>query len=264
MISVIIASYKNIKNLEIIFFALKRQSFKNFEVIVAEDDNNSEMIDFLDIQRNIYKYKIKHVNQPGDIGFRKNVILNKAINIAEGDIIVFIDGDCIPHKHLLKIYAKNSGPNKILFGRRVMLSKKNSDKVLETKNFRYLKFFYLLYYKSEKLRYSLYLPFFKIKKAAGIWGCNWSCMKKQIIEVNGFDEDFDKACFGEDTDIEWRLVANGNKLFSVRYSAIVYHLFHEKNYSRTESNESRRLMLEKKKQNIIFCKNGLKKIIDIG
>ena len=24
-------------------------------------------------QRNIYKYKIKHVNQPGDIGFRKNV-----------------------------------------------------------------------------------------------------------------------------------------------------------------------------------------------
>ena len=48
MISLIIAYYKNIPALELIFESLKLQTFHDFEVIIAEDDNADETILFLE------------------------------------------------------------------------------------------------------------------------------------------------------------------------------------------------------------------------
>lgn len=50
-------------------------------------------------------YKLVHIQQE-DKGFRKNKILNEDIRISKGELIIFIDHDCIIHLKILEEYAK--------------------------------------------------------------------------------------------------------------------------------------------------------------
>ena len=60
-VSVIIPTYKDIVALKLILDALSYQTYKDFEVIVAEDDNLEETKRF--IQNYKSDYKIKHFSQ---------------------------------------------------------------------------------------------------------------------------------------------------------------------------------------------------------
>lgn len=256
-ISLIIAFYKNIQVLDLIFKSLDNQSYKNFEVIIAEDDNNVKTQDFILKVIHSYSFSIKHIHQDNDDGFRKNKIINKAILQAEGDIIVFLDGDCIPHKHYIKTYANNVFEKTALFGRRVMVSQKLTDIILKTKKINNLNFWKLLFSDSKRVKYSIYLPMQKKYRKKGIWGCNWGIYKKHLYEINGFDEDYIRAGFGEDADIEWRLIKTNIQLLSVRFEAIVYHMYHESNYSQDDIQFNKEMLIKKKENNDVYCRNGL-------
>jgi glycosyltransferase involved in cell wall biosynthesis len=47
MISLIITVYKRIDFLELILQSLDKQTFKNFEVIIAEDNNDPRTVEFI-------------------------------------------------------------------------------------------------------------------------------------------------------------------------------------------------------------------------
>lgn len=256
-ISVIIAYYKNLPALSLILQGLEKQSVKDFEVIVAEDDNEKETVKFITNQIENTSFKIKHIQQKEDDGFRKNEILNKAIKNSDGEFIVFIDGDVIPHKHFIKEYSKSIEDGVALFGRRVMLSENLTNDILDSQNLNLLGFTNLVCSKSKRIKYSLYLPFIKSFRETGIWGCNWGILKQNLIEINGFDEDYIKAGVGEDVDIEWRLKQNGIKLLSIRFGAIVYHLHHKVNYSGEDVKNNFNLFDKKKNDKHIYCVNGL-------
>lgn len=257
-ISLILAFYKKTDALDLIFKALARQSFTGFEVVVAEDDNNPAARRFMAEARARYPFPIKHVWQDEDRGFRKNVMLNRSIAVAGGDYLVFIDGDCLPHRHFLRRYARQVRRGEALFGRRVMLNKRFSRKLLTEQNLDVLSFGRLLWYRGgENLRYGLYLPFLTTYRREGIWGCNWGIHREHLVAVNGFDEDYVRAAIGEDTDIEWRLVRSGIKLKSVRFGAIVYHLHHPVHYSDEGVEFNVRLMRQKMAANHVYCLNGL-------
>ncbi len=257
-ISLIIAFYKNIAALELIIKALQKQTFQNFEVIIAEDDCNPETLE--NISHIKIPQRIKHVFQDQDLGFRKNKILNEAIKIAEGDFIVFIDGDCIPHKNFLKIYSLKASERTVLFGRRILLSEKITHKLYAHKQLKDLTFWSLWTSKSKKIKYSFYFPFFQQIRKIGIVGSNWGLYKKHLLAINGFDEDYITAGVGEDNDIEWRLIEYGLKLNSIRFSAIQYHLHHKFNYSTVDTNQGYILLDKKMKQNNFYCKNGINKL----
>ncbi len=259
-ISLIIAFYKNITALELIFKALERQTYTDFEVIIAEDDNNPAAADFITKARLRFSFPIKHEYQDKDKGFRKNQMLNRAIRQSEGEFLVFLDGDCIPHKNFLKAYAANASENTALFARRVMLSEGLTNKIYETEDLKLLSFWPLWLSTSRRKKYALYLPFYGKKHRLRIFGCNWGLYKKNILEVNGFDEDYTTAGVGEDNDIEWRLAGYGFKIRSIRYAAIEYHLHHPFNYSDKDTSVGYRQMREKKELNLVRCKNGLEKL----
>lgn len=149
IISVIIAYYKNISALSLILKGLSRQTFKDLEVIVAEDDNNGETISFLKQAEKKFSFDIIHVSQHINNGFRKNTMLNKGIAVSKGEKIVFLDGDCIPHKKWLSVYEKNLKENHALFGRRVMLSPIMTEKLINTKDIKLIKFINLLISRSK-------------------------------------------------------------------------------------------------------------------
>jgi cellulose synthase/poly-beta-1,6-N-acetylglucosamine synthase-like glycosyltransferase len=261
-VSLIISYYKNLNSLKLILKALENQSNINFEVIISEDDNNKETIDFIENKSSSYRFPILHVNQDKDLGFRKNMTLNKSIKKSRTDFLIFIDGDCIPHKHFIKSYIREKEDNMMLKGRRVMLSESITSSLLENFNLKLLNTSNILLSKSDKKKESIYNPYFSLvstMKNKGLLGCNWGISKKTLYKINGFDEDYVRAAVGEDTDIEWRLKGIDIQSKSVKNKAIVYHLYHKKTYSKEDVAFNNRLLAIKKDKKSFYCKNGLVK-----
>jgi glycosyltransferase involved in cell wall biosynthesis len=258
MISLIISFYKRLDFLELILLSLDKQSFMNFEIIIAEDNNDPLTVEFLSRSRALHKYSIQHVFQE-DKGFRKTRILNQAVKVATGEKIVFIDGDCLPHRHFLKEYNKAITEHCFCYGRRVFLSKKLTDILVKTMSVEKVNTIHAFLYGGKSIGAGFYLPFKKNidKQHRRILGCNWGILKTNILRVNGFDEDYNYAGVGEDFDIDWRLKKTGLKVRSMKGKAIVFHLYHGPNYSSSDTEYVEKLMAEKKSAGNTFCVNGL-------
>lgn len=258
--TVIIAFYKRLDFLGKILEGLKNQSLQGFEVIVAEDDDSPSTVEFVAKTQPGLPFQIKLVSQE-DMGFRKNKILNAALMAAASENIIFLDGDCIPHKHFVKQYCNNISTGNAFFGRRVMLGGNFSLKLLINHGIRCLNIFSLLFSDTKRIEEGLYFPWFKKegKSYRGVWGCNWGIKKQDIVLVNGFDEDYVNASVGEDNDIEWRLRLNGVRFNSLKHKAIVYHIHHKENYCNEDFRINNALFEDKKKLHKIFCTNGLAK-----
>ena len=257
-VTVIIGYYKKINYLELILQGLAQQTFEDFEVIIAEDNNELITLDFISTYQKKVSFPLKVVQQE-DTGFRKNRILNEAVSQSAGETLIFFDGDCIPHKECIKEHYINSAEKVILSGRRVMLSKSITNQLLQANSFKPISYFKLLLSGSKHIEESVYLPYYWIPKKhkRGLLGCNFSIQKKSLEEINGFDEDYEKAGVGEDSDIEWRLLKLGYTIVPIKFKAIVYHLFHDSNYLESDVQFNTIIMNKKIKDNITFCFNGL-------
>lgn len=254
-ISVIIGYYKNLPFLKLILNHLAIQTYKNFEVIIAEDAKDQDIADF--IKNHTYDFEIKHVFHD-DIGFRKCKILNQAILISSGTYLVFLDGDCIPHPKHLESYFKFSKLG-ICYGRRVMLSQEITEELIRDSK-KSLNWMNLLISGSKQIKHAFYFRFKSptIEKNKGIWGCNWGLPKQTILDVNGFDEDYTTAGIGEDVDIEWRLKKAGHSLYYLKHLAIVYHLNHPVHYNDAVVSIGQKQLKSKINEGFYYCKNGLK------
>jgi cellulose synthase/poly-beta-1,6-N-acetylglucosamine synthase-like glycosyltransferase len=257
-ISVIIAVYNRLDFLELLLKSLDIQTFKNFEVIIAEDNNSEDMKKFIEEERKKHLFLIKHVSQQ-DKGFRKNKILNKAIKSSNTDFIVFLDGDVILHHRFLEEYYKNRSEGVCLFSKRVLLNSRLTNRILKTKNFKALSFLRILVNGCKHLEEGIYFPFkFNfINRRTFVIGSNFGLFKDEIYKINGFDEDYERPTFGEDTDLQWRLSEIGIKFKSLRNLAIQYHLFHGRENRTENHNKNEKLYNQKKKEGNIFCINGL-------
>jgi glycosyltransferase involved in cell wall biosynthesis len=260
-ISLIISYYKNLENLDLIFKGLKEQSKKEFEVIVAEDDCSELTVEFLTKVKQEYFFNIQHLAQKRDDGFRKNEMLNKAILASNYDALVFIDGDCIPHKHFIKAYSKSMSKGKILFGKRVNLGPLISKELIEEKSIDKLNFLNILRSDSDKKKEGIYFPLMSLKiKDTGLLGCNWGVLKEYLLKINGYDEDYTAPGVGEDVDLEWRLTSIGLKMVSMKNKGIVYHIYHPKGYSDATVQANYAKLDGKKELGQIKCLNGLEKL----
>lgn len=258
MISLIIAVYKNIRALDLILQSVQKQTFREVEVIIAEDGEDLLMKSFIDSATEHYDFPITHVSHQ-DIGFRKIVIGNKAIQQSRGEYLIFIDGDCILHPRFLESYHKAMQPGNFYFGRRVLLGKHITHKIYQQKSLSIPSFMSLMMSDSTQIRESVYLPFLPMKEKHDreIWGCNWGVYKQHVLDINGFDEDYVLPCFGEDLDIDWRLSALGLKRYSLKNKAIQYHLHHTQIWDAEIEAQGRTLYDAKRCDGLVRCKNGI-------
>ena len=267
--SLIISVYNNVRFLKKVLDSVNAQTFKNFEVIISEDAMHDGMKTFLENYPLEYSYQ--HLVQE-DLGWRKNLALNRAILTAKSDYLIFIDGDCVLHPQFVEKHIFYSKENRVLAGRRVMLNEKLTNMILDERMSPTDIEKYLLSHIFSLNKEGISFPeegfFINPKKVWGfipylrsvksITGCNMSFSKKTIMSINGFDEDYKLPAIGEDADITWRFKESGYKLFSVRNYAVQYHLNHKKNWA--EQNINLRIMEDKMKKNQIRCLNGIEKI----
>jgi GT2 family glycosyltransferase len=92
--------------------------------------------------------------------------------------------------------------------------------------------------------------------SVSILGCNFSCFKKDMVAINGFDESYGETAIPDDMDWEWRFEASGVKLKSCKNVAIIYHLDH-KIHDRGNPTTYLKLMYERKKNKQFICEEGL-------
>jgi len=236
-LSLIIAVYNKPENLRLVLAACTRQSFTDFEVIIADDGSGPAVKDVIAGAQQLYKFPIIHLWHE-DHGWRKNTMLNNGIRDARADHLVFIDGDCLPSQHFLLDHWNEREPRHVLMGRRVETSQRWSEaltlKRVESGVFeRYSLQEWIDGFKGKSLRVedgirmpSKLLRKLLLRNVRGMLGSNFSVAKKDIEAINGFDELYDGPGCGEDSDIQYRLSLAGVTGKSLRNLAIQYHIWH--------------------------------------
>ena len=263
--SLIISIYDNIRFLKVILDSLRFQTEKDFEIIIAEDGNNSTVLEF--ISHYPFEQSYQHLTQK-DEGWRKNKAMNMAIRAAKAEWLIFIDGDCVLHDRFIEMHIRYAHEDYILAGKRVKLDEGSSEFLME--NFMNLKLLEKqlvrkLFYGKGKIRNIEegifispdgllgFIP--KLRKLNNLKGCNMSFSKKAIYAINGFDEEYIVPAIGEDFDLTWRFQAAGFQYKSVRNLAVQYHLFHPENW--VDTVENMKICSRNQQENKFICKNGL-------
>lgn len=257
-VSLVISVYTNIPYLKALIQGLKCQTYKDFEVIVAEDNDSPAMVAFIEEIKPSCSFPLIHISQP-DEGFRKSRIMNEAIRIANGELILFVDGDCVLHSQYIKQYVKNAREGVCLGGRRVLLDKKTTANFLKDGNFRHFSLVKMALNGSRHAEDGVCNPLIN-RKINYLLGSNMGMLKTDWLKINGIDEDYKLPCVGEDNDVEWRVRSAGIIIKSMRFKAVQYHLHHEKPYGSNDHAVNYAMMETKQKKGKFFCENGIQKM----
>ncbi|MFL1013386.1 glycosyltransferase family 2 protein [Flavisericum labens] len=241
--SVIISTYNQPIWLKKVLWGYAIQTEKNYEIIIADDGSTVGTKQLIDSFKASVDLKIVHIWQE-DNGFQKTKILNKAIQVAKSDYLIFTDGDCIPRKDFVSTHLRMKKENCFLSGGYFKLPELISTSITKEDIEAQLCFNlnWLLKrgvkktFKTNKLTATglkaWFLNTFTPTKAT-FDGMNVSGWKNNIIEVNGFDERMQYG--GEDRELGERLINYGVKFIQIRYSAICLHLYHERPYKNIEA-----------------------------
>ncbi len=264
-LTLVVAVYNAVRELDLIFHALDRQTFGDFEVVVADDGSGPEVAAAVGRRRASSRYRISHVWHP-DRGFRKNAILNRAVASAGSGYLVFIDGDCLPHRKFLEDHHRHARPDAVLCGRRVNLGPAISGAVtvdsVRTGRFEKISPALLadgLRGGSSWIEDGIRTENAMLRKllhrgAPTMLGCNFSVRREWLERINGFNEEYRAPGLGEDSDVAFRLGLAGARLLPLRNLAILFHLHHPK----TEVGEANRKLFERVvASREMICSNGL-------
>lgn len=270
-VSVIVPTYKDPIALKLILDALNRQTYRHFEVIVAEDDNVEETRELLGAYKAFYP--IKHFSQE-DRGLRKARAVNSAVRMSDGEYLIYIDGDTIPYTTFVEGHVRLAEPKRALCGRRVNVGAKVSKMLREgtvTSEWierHYWRAFFLL--KEETLRdYAkgihirpnslLYRLMASFDTNVHILASNFSCYKSDMAAINGSDEAMPGGPGVDDTDVEWRLEAIGVKMKTCKYSANLLHLDHPRSERAEAYAQNLKRIAEKKRDDQWYAPKGIVK-----
>lgn len=267
-ISVIISTYNAEEWLKKVLWGFNCQIFKDFEVVVADDGSGPKTKQLLEELSDKVFYKIVHVWQEDD-GFQKSRILNKAVAACSADYIIMTDGDCIPREDFVEVHYINKEPGYFISGGYYMLPM-NISKMITLEDIEEQNCFDINWLKAKGIPKT-----FKNNKltASGIiskllntitptnasWnGHNSSGWKKDILNVNGFDERMQYG--GQDRELGERLFNFGIKSKQLRYSAVCVHLDHKRGYKTPESiAKNQAIRKETRSQKLVWTHYGITK-----
>ncbi len=245
--SVILATYNWPAALRYILRELDRQSSDAFEVVVADDGSSRQTAEVIASLQERVGYRLKHVWHE-DEGFRLARIRNLAVLEAEGDYLIFLDGDCIPLKHFVEDHRWLAEPGWWVRGTRVSLRREFSERVLrEGVN---VADWPLARWAVAKVRGEAGGPAPLVrfrtqafrKRRPTRWqrarGCNIAVWRDDYLRVDGFDESY--AGWGrEDSDFVIRLINSGVYRKEGRFLVPVVHFWHPfESRSKWEANDA--------------------------
>jgi glycosyltransferase involved in cell wall biosynthesis len=242
-LSVVVTTYNQPEWLEKVLWGFEAQTFKDFELLVADDGSDAPTRELVERMRGEVSFPIVHVWHPHE-GFRKCTILNAAIARSSGAYLFFTDGDCIPRRDLLLVHHAHARKGTFLSGGYLKLPLETSRAITKedilagrATDYRWLRANGTR--RSRRLARMRWGPMTSAildrltTTAPTFNGHNSSAWREDLVAVNGFDERL--AYGGLDRELGERLENAGVRGRQLRHRALVVHLDHPRGYRNAEA-----------------------------
>jgi GT2 family glycosyltransferase len=223
--TIIVSVYNQMRELELMLAALAAQTDPHFDVVLADDGSMPPAGQLAKQLAPTLPFAIHQVWQP-DEGFCKARIQNVAALATPAELLIFLDGDCVPFRNLVGVYRSRAKAGEFLTGAVADLDFETSralsiDSVRNGAHERSI---------GLASRFDM-----QMKQLTNWWhrgrrltrprirGGNFAVSSDLFRTVNGFDEVY--CGYGkEDSDLRDRMRNAGARGISVWTSAIATHL----------------------------------------
>jgi glycosyltransferase involved in cell wall biosynthesis len=269
---VIISTYNNPVALNYVLLALAGQRDADFCVCVADDGSSKPTHALLESwSRRLSPIPLRHIWQADD-GFRKNTILNKAIESSQADYLIFIDGDCVARSDFIASHIARRAEGVFLSGGMIRLPDRStsalSEQGIEIGEVFRLNWIFAqiglrklsVLLKAAVLPMALASKLERITPVKRTWnGANSSAWRRDLIAVNGFDESLRYGA--EDVEMGVRLNNHGVVGQHIRYSTCLLHIEHLRGYADAKiMQRNKSYVREVSKSGIDWTANGIVKL----
>lgn len=188
MVSVVITVYNEQKNIRDLLDSLLVQE-EPWEVLVVDAESTDRTPEI--VQRYAKEHEgIRLITFPGTRGASRN----KGVEEARGDVVAFIDGDCIANPFWLRELRKGLREADVVSGRTIQIGYWAFENLYRVE----------LHHEGVDVTYP---------------SCNLAYTREGFLDAGGFDDRFHTA---EDIDLNYRGVEAG-LTFTERPDALVYH-----------------------------------------
>jgi len=253
-LSVVVITYNWPQALDLVLRALARQTVLPDEVIVTDDGSREDTAVLLRGLARDYPTRLVHLWQPDD-GARMSRARNRGIAAAQGDYIVFLDGDMVAERHCIAEHRSFARRGCFVQGSRVLTSEACSTRVLAERRLD-VGFFEPAI---ERRRHTLRIPLLARlyarphRSQRGIKSCNWGFWRDDLVAINGFNE----AMTGwgrEDNELAARAFNAGLQRRDLRFGGLALHLWHR---TRTLHEANDGLLADTLARGLVRCEHGL-------
>jgi len=227
MCSLLVSTYNWPEALELCLTSVLKQTVLPAEIIIADDGSTDDTRVLVAKYQSISPVPIKHIWHE-DQGFRKCLILNKAIHQVSKDYIVQIDGDIILNRNFIEDHIAVAEKGCFVRGTRTLITEAMATEVLSNK-----KIDFHFYSKGLRNRFNaIRIPFLaglltkRLLSGANVRGCNMAYWKTDFIKVNGYNNDL-QGWGHEDEELAIRLVNSGVLKKAIKWRCIQYHIHHK-------------------------------------
>jgi len=224
-IVLIISTYDQPAQLAKALRGVAQQTRRPDEVFITDDGSGEETRQVVEQFRREAHRPVHHLWHPHE-GFRKVILLNKAVAKATSEYLVFTDGDCVPHQKFIADHERLAEQGFWVQGRRCYVKEQLVPQFEPGKTTIWR---WMLAGRICGAAKGIHLPvplIFRNRKQRGIIGCNMAFWREDVIAVNGFDESYLGRGIGPDSDLGTRVYNLGRRRKFVYSHAIVYHLDH--------------------------------------
>jgi GT2 family glycosyltransferase len=258
-VSVIVTTYRSPDPLRLVLAGLRRQSHPADQVIVAEDGRWEVNRQVVDAHRAGWPGQLIHTTQ-ADIGFRLNASRNRGVAATQGDYVILIDGDMVPHHHFVADHLAFARRGCFVQSHRVRLGLRLTAQALRDKRLSFPWWTPGVQRRHKALRFPVLARQLSRRDQSlrHTRGANMAFWRRDLVAINGFDMQYEGWGF-DDTDTAARLLHAGIERMYLRHAALAYHLFHPES-SPTQGSVNRQRYEQTLATRRIRCDVGLEQL----
>jgi glycosyltransferase involved in cell wall biosynthesis len=259
--SIIIGTHNDADILESTLAALAVQSFRDFELVLADDGSIQDYAPVLNTWAPRFLHGIQYVTHEKR-GFRKTRILNCAIHVSRFERLIVMDMDCLPQRDFVRNHLSYLKPRIVITGRRTHISPEvvpPAGEILASGlGFGPARLLSLwLQGKARIIEHGFVSPILYESSNLRLHGSNFSVCRSDLVAVNGFNEEFE-GWGKEDSELGLRLQFSGARIRNLRNKVIQYHRMHSRLPADNPRNDA--IFERTKSERMIRARTGLDEV----
>lgn len=258
-VSLIISTYNWPEALNLCLKSAGKQTRLPDEIIIADDGSKTATRVIVDAFKDELSIPVHHVWQE-DLGFRKCMILNKAVQRASNPYIIQVDGDVILEPNFIKDHLSVAEPGTFVRGTRAHIKETLLQDMFQKERVEFSCLNKGIKNRFNAFRVPALAWLFTRKRSCSrsVRGSNLAFWKRDFISVNGYSNEL-QGWGHEDEELAARLVHSGVLRKGLKLKAVQFHITH-RIASRTQQSKHELSLRKTLQMKIKRCRNGYQEI----